>query len=83
VLQGGVPPRNSEAIASPEVAEFWPFFTTEVLEGYLASVSGPMSLDAGDVEGILELLWGDIVTGADMTPQELAEKYQPLLDELK
>jgi len=83
VLQGGVPPRNSEAIAAPEVAEFWPFFTAEVMEGYLASVSGPMSLDAGDVEGILELLWGDIVTGADMTPQELAEKYQPLLDELK
>ena len=27
-------------------------------------------------------LWGEIVTGTDATPQELADKYQPQLDEL-
>ncbi|MCU1439130.1 MAG: extracellular solute-binding protein [Rhodoglobus sp.] len=82
VLQGGVPPRNSEAISDPAVAEYWPFFSEEVKEGYLSSVSGPSALNAGDVETILEQLWGEIVTGVDITPQELADKYQPQLDAL-
>lgn len=83
VTQGGVPPRNTEALDSPDVAAYWPFFTEEVKQGYLASVSGPSALNAGDVEQILEQLWGEIVTGVEITPAELADKYQPQLDALK
>lgn len=82
VLQGGVPPRNTTAIDDPQITEFWPFFSEEVKQGYLESVSGPMALNAGEVELVLEQLWGEIVTGADITPQQLADKYQPQLDAL-
>ncbi len=82
VLQGGVPPRNSEALESPEVTKFWPFFTPEVKQGFLDSVSAPSALNAGDVEKILEQLWAEIVTGENITPQQLADKYKPQLDAL-
>lgn len=82
VLQGGVPPRNTEALDSPEVKEFWPFFTPEVKQGFLDSVSAPSALNAGDVEKVLEQMWAEIVTGKGATPQQLADKYQPQLDAL-
>lgn len=82
VLQGGVPPRNTEALASPKVEKFWPFFTPEVKQGFLDSVSAPSALNAGDVEKVLEQLWAEIVTGKDSSPQQLADKYQPKLEAL-
>jgi len=82
VLAGGVPPRNEAALNSPEVAEAWPFLTEEIKQGYLDSVGIPSALNAGDVELVLEQLWGEIVTGTDATPEQLAEKYQPQLDAL-
>ena len=82
VLAGGVPPRNSVALNAPEVSEFYPFLTDELRQGYLDSVGVPSALNAGDVELVLEQLWGEIITGVDATPAELAAKYQPLLDAL-
>jgi ABC-type glycerol-3-phosphate transport system substrate-binding protein len=82
VLAGGVPPRNSVALNAPEVSEFYPFLTDELRQGYLDSVGVPSALNAGDVELVLTQLWGEIITGVDATPAELAAKYQPLLDAL-
>jgi ABC-type glycerol-3-phosphate transport system substrate-binding protein len=80
---GGVPVRNSAALADPRVDAFYPFFTQELKDGYLASTGIPSALNAGDVEDVLEQLWGEIITGADASPQELADKYQPMLDALE
>jgi ABC-type glycerol-3-phosphate transport system substrate-binding protein len=79
---GGAPVRNSAVYDDPRVTAYWPFLTDEVKQGYLDSTGIPSALNAGDVEGVLEQLWGEIVTGTDATPEELADKYQPMLDDL-
>jgi ABC-type glycerol-3-phosphate transport system substrate-binding protein len=80
---GGAPARNTAALDDPRVTAFYPFFTEELKQGYLASTGIPSALNAGDVEDVLEQLWGEIITGTDQTPQELADKYQPLLDAIE
>jgi ABC-type glycerol-3-phosphate transport system substrate-binding protein len=82
VEAGGAPVRNIAVYDDPRVTAYWPFLTDEVKQGYLDSTGIPSALNAGDVEGVLEQLWGEIVTGTDQTPEELADKYQPLLDAL-
>lgn len=87
VLVGGVlefdsfPMRQSEAINDPRIAEHWPFFNEELKESYLGSAPAPAGPNAGAVEAILEEMFGEIVVGTDLTAEELAAKYQPLLDE--
>ena len=82
-LEGGaVPMRNTEAIDDPRMQEILPLFTEELKETYLEAGTVPAGINSGEVEQVLEQLWGEIVTGTDATPQELADKYQPQLDEL-
>jgi len=81
-LNGSVPMRNSAKLADPRLVDFWPFFTDQLREAYAGSDSVPAGLNGGEVEGVLEELFGEIVIGTDMTAQELADKYQPMLDEL-
>jgi ABC-type glycerol-3-phosphate transport system substrate-binding protein len=78
---GSVPMRQTEAINSPELLDIWPFFNDDLKEAYLNSTPTPAGPNAGEVEGILEQMFGEIVVGTDKTAQELAEQYQPLLDE--
>ena len=40
------------------------------------------TLNGGEVEGVLEQLFGEIVIGTDKTAEELAAEYQPILDDL-
>jgi ABC-type glycerol-3-phosphate transport system substrate-binding protein len=81
-LNGSVPMRNTAALADPRLNEFWPFFSDQLREAYAGSASVPAGLNGGEVELVLEELFGEIVIGTDMTAQELADKYQPMLDEL-
>jgi ABC-type glycerol-3-phosphate transport system substrate-binding protein len=81
-LNGSVPMRNSRLLADPRLNEFWPFFSDQLREAYAGSASVPAGLNGGEVELVLEELFGEIVVGTDMTAQELADKYQPMLDEL-
>jgi hypothetical protein len=74
--------RNTRHLADPRLNEFWPFFSDQLREAYAGSDSVPAGLNGGEVEGVLEELFGEIVIGTDATAQELADKYQPLLDEL-
>lgn len=78
---GSVPMRQTEAINDPRLQEIWPFFTEEVKEAYLNSTPTPVGENAGDVEAILEQMFGEIVVGTDKSADDLAAEYQPQLDE--
>jgi hypothetical protein len=77
---GGVPMRQTEAINSPELVEIWPFFNEDLKAAYLGSSPTPAGSNAGEVEGILEQMFGEIVVGTDKTCEDLAAEYQPQLD---
>ena len=79
---GGVPPRQTEAINSPELVKAWPFFSEDLKQAFINSTPRPSALNAGEVEDVLEQLFGEIVQGTDQSPQQLADKYQPQLDAL-
>lgn len=79
---GGVPMRDSAFLADPRLDTLWPFFDDTLREAYAGSASVPAGLNGGEVEGVLEELFGEIVIGTDMTGEELAAKYQPILDGL-
>lgn len=78
---GSVPMRQTEAIDSPDLLEIWPFFNEGLKEAYLGSTPFPAGPNAGEVEEILEQLFGEIVLGTDKTAEELASEYQAQLDE--
>jgi len=77
---GSVPMRQTEAFESPELLEIWPFFNDDLKEAYLNSTPTPAGPNAGEVETILEQMFGEIVVGTDKTAEDLAAEYQPLLD---
>jgi len=77
---GSVPMRQTEAIEDPRLQEIWPFFNDDLKAAYLGSSPTPAGPKAGDVEVILEQMFGEIVVGTDKTAEELATEYQALLD---
>ena len=78
---GSVPMRQTEAINDPRLLEIWPFFNEDLKEAYLGSTPTPAGPNAGEVEGILEQMFGEIVVGTEKTAEELATEYQALLNE--
>ncbi|MQA80095.1 MAG: extracellular solute-binding protein [Streptosporangiales bacterium] len=83
VLEGAVPPRNTEALEDPRLNKFMPFFTDDLKTAFKESEPVPAALNAGEVEDVLEQLFGEIVTGTDLSAKQLADKYQPKLDSVK
>ena len=79
---GSVPSRNTTMLADPRLDEIWPFFDEGLRAAYSGSDSVPAGLNGGEVELTLEELWGEIIVGTEMSAQELADKYQPILDGL-
>jgi ABC-type glycerol-3-phosphate transport system substrate-binding protein len=77
---GSVPMRQTEAFESDGLLEVWPFFNDDLKAAYLGSSPTPAGPNAGEVEGILEQMFGEIVVGTDKTAEELAAEYQPQLD---
>jgi ABC-type glycerol-3-phosphate transport system substrate-binding protein len=77
---GSVPMRQTEAINDPRLQEIWPFFNEDLKGAYLGSTPTPAGANAGEVEGILEQMFGEIVVGTDKTAEDLANEYQPQLD---
>lgn len=77
---GSVPMRQTEALNSPDLLEIWPFFNDDLKAAYLGSSPTPAGPNAGEVEAILEQMFGEIVVGTDKTAEELAAEYQPQLD---
>lgn len=77
---GSVPMRQTEAINDPALLEIWPFFSDDLKAAYLGSTPAPAGPSAGDVEAILEQMFGEIVVGTDKSCEDLAAEYQPQLD---
>lgn len=77
---GSVPMRQTEALNSPDLLTIWPFFNDDLKAAYLGSSPTPAGPNAGEVEVILEQMFGEIVVGTDKTAEELAAEYQPQLD---
>ena len=77
---GGVPMRQTEALNDPRLLEAWPFFTEDLKQAFINGTPRPSALNAGDVEDVLEQMFGEIVTGTDQSAKQLADKYQPQLD---
>lgn len=77
---GSIPMRQTEALNDPRIATIWPFFDDALKEAYINSVPAPAGPNAGQVESILEQMFGEIVAGTTKTASELAEEYQALLD---
>jgi ABC-type glycerol-3-phosphate transport system substrate-binding protein len=81
-LEGGaVPMRHTQALEQAQ--DVLPLFTDELQEGFLEADTVPAGPNSGEVENILEQMWGEIVTGQATDAQALADKYQPQLDPLK
>lgn len=78
---GSVPMRQDEAFNDPRISEIWPFFNDNLKEAYRNSTPFPAGPNAGEVEGILEQMFGEIVQGTDKTAEDLAAEYQSQLDE--
>lgn len=79
---GGSPTRQSDAIYSDRMVELLPFFEDDsIKEAYLDMQPVPTSDQFGDIEDVLEQLFAEIAVGTDKTAQELADEYQPQLDE--
>jgi ABC-type glycerol-3-phosphate transport system substrate-binding protein len=79
---GGVPMRQTEALNDPALLEAWPFFTEELKQAFINGTPRPAALNSGEVEDVLEQMFGEIVTGTDQSAKQLADKYQPQLDAL-
>ena len=78
---GSVPMRQDDAFNDPELLEIWPFFNDDLKAAYENSTPFPAGPNAGEVEGILEQMFGEIVQGTDKTAEELAAEYQAQLDD--
>jgi ABC-type glycerol-3-phosphate transport system substrate-binding protein len=81
-LGGGAVPMRHEA-ALDQAQDILPLFTDELKQGFLEAGTVPTGPNSGEVENILEQLWGEIVTGQATDAQALADKYQPQLDPLR
>ena len=79
--EGGVPARNTDFINSAEALEIWPFFNEDLKAAYLAAIPQPAGENAGEVEGILEQFFGEIVSGASTDCADLTSRYQAQLNE--
>jgi ABC-type glycerol-3-phosphate transport system substrate-binding protein len=81
-LEGGAVPMR-HTVALDQVQDVLPLFTEELKEGFLEAGTVPAGPGSGEVENVLEQLWGEIVTGQATDAQALVDKYQPQLDELR
>ncbi|MFP3914535.1 MAG: hypothetical protein ACLFWM_06645, partial [Actinomycetota bacterium] len=71
----------TEALDSPDLEEIYPFFNENLKDAYLNSTPFPAGPNSGEVEAILEQMFGEIVQGTDKTAEDLAAEFQPQLDE--
>lgn len=79
---GSVPMRQTEALNDPRMTEILPFFNEDLKKAYLESQSLPAGQHTGEIEEVLVQMWDEIVKGTDSTAEQLADKYQPQLEEV-
>jgi multiple sugar transport system substrate-binding protein len=79
---GGLPPRQEEAMNSPEVKEAYSYMSDDLRQALLVSEARPSGTETGEVEAILEQMFGELMAGTDESAESIAEKYQGQLDAL-
>jgi len=84
-LEGSSTPRSTAILEAPEIAEAQPYFTEEIREAFFGvSAQIPAAVNTREVGAILLDMRDDImVVGTDETPEEVAARYQALLDALE
>lgn len=83
-LESGVP-QSTPVLEGDQMAEEQPFFTEELLGifGSLEAQIPPATNTNAVGEVLVNLLEEVTVTGTDDSPAQVAERYQPMLDELR
>jgi ABC-type glycerol-3-phosphate transport system substrate-binding protein len=82
IEQGSLPTRQTDTLTDPLMQKLYPWFTPEIEKAWEDAQAIPSADDAGEVESILEQMFGEIVTGKGGDSVELAKKYQEQLDAL-
>lgn len=80
---GGLPPRQTEAMNSEGVKEAYSYMSDDLRTALLESDARPSGTKTGEVEAILEQMFGELVSGTDESSEEIAARYQEQLDALK
>jgi multiple sugar transport system substrate-binding protein len=80
---GGLPPRQTEAMNSEGVKKAYSYMSDDLRTALLDSEARPSGTKTGEVEAILEQMFGELVSGTDQSAEEIAAKYQEELDALK
>jgi len=80
---GGLPPRQTEAMNAEGVKEAYSYMSDDLRTALLESEARPSGTKTGEVEAILEQMFGELVSGAGGSSEEIAAKYQEQLDALK
>jgi multiple sugar transport system substrate-binding protein len=80
---GGLPPRQTEAINDPAVVDAYSYMSDDLRQALIDSEARPSGTASGEVEAILEQMFGELVQGTDLSAEEVAQKYQEQLDALK
>lgn len=80
---GGLPPRQTEAMNSPEVKDAYSYMSDDLRDALLFSEARPSGTETGEIEATLEQMFGELVAGTDESAEEIAQRYQDQLDALK
>lgn len=84
-LLGSSTPRSTDVLEAEEVAEAQPYFTDEIKDAFmdvsLGIPSASNTLEVGEI--LIELRDTLLVEGTDESPQEVADRFQPMLDEMR
>ena len=82
LFAGSQTPLNTVVMDSPEVAEYFPHMTEDIKEKFVGeTVALPAAANIGEVGPILIELRLELIEGTDASPEEVAEKYQAMLEE--
>ena len=82
IEQGSLPTRQTDTLKDPLMQKLYPWFTPEIEKAWQDAKGSPSADNSGEVEAVLEQMFGEIVTGKGGDSVELAKKYQDQLNGL-
>jgi multiple sugar transport system substrate-binding protein len=82
IEQGSLPTRQTDTLRDPLMQKLYPWFTPEIEKAWEDAQAIPSADNSGEVEAVLEQMFGEIVTGKGGDSVALADKYQEQLNGL-